>query len=318
MKKYVVNRILSVIFTLFVLSILTFSLTHIMSGDPAAIILGSEAGEQQLEALRESMGLNDSVIVQYLRWLGNIFHGDLGNSYFNNNTVGDLILSHMSASVTLAIFAEIVALLIAIPLGVIGAQHKGKWQDNIVSTFSMAGMSLPDFILALLLVLLLAVQFKLFPVSGYKTIDTGIDVWASYLVLPTLALAFRQAALIVRTTRSSMLEVLSLDYIKTVRAKGLKNGKIMYKHALRNALVTIITVIGQTFGSLIAGTAVVESVFNIPGMGQLIVSSILKRDYPTIQGVVLVIGSMYILINLATDLIYGFINPKIRITGDAQ
>lgn len=315
MKKYIIDRLISVIITLLILSVLAFSLTHIMSGDPATIILGSEAGEEQVNALRESMGLNDNIIIQYFRWILNVIRGNFGDSYFNNNSVNELIKAHFSASVMLAVFAEIVALVIAIPMGVLAAKHKNGWQDNVISAVSLFGLSVPDFIIALILVLIFAVKIKLFHVSGYKPASEGLGVYFSYMALPVLALGLRQAALIVRTTRSSLLDVLNLDYIKTAKSKGLSGNKILYKHALRNAFITIITVIGQSFGSLIAGTAVVESVFGIPGMGQLIVSSILKRDYPTIQGVILVIGVIYILINLITDLLYGVINPRIRISG---
>ncbi len=313
--KYFINRIVSVLVTLFILSIFIFNLTHIIDGDPARIILGTEASEEAIQQLRTEMGLNDPVIVQYIRWFTDAVHGDLGDSYFRNESVMSAIGAHISCSLNLAVWAQLIALMLALPFGIIAARYRGGWQDGTVSVIALLGLSLPSFVLALLLILFFGAKLKLLPVAGYKTTADGMLLHLKYLVLPAVALGCRQAALTTRMTRSSVSEILNTDYIKTAKAKGLSQRVILYKHALRNALNTIITVIGQSFGGLIAGAAVVESTFNIPGMGQLLVTSVQKRDYPVIQGVVLVVSLIYVTINFIVDILYGVIDPRVRVAG---
>ena len=315
MKKYIAGRVVSVIVTLFVLSLFIFFLTHNAAGDPASNMLGSDATPEQVQELREQLGLNDSLTTQYIRWVKDALSGDLGDSYFRKQSVVASIGECIVPTLELSLYAEILALLISIPGGIIAARLKGRTGDWIVSVFALVGLSAPCFIYGLLLILLFGVDLRVLPVSGYKTFAAGAWNHYRYLILPTISLALTQAPLLTRITRSSMVEVLNSDYIKTAKAKGLKSTNVLAKHAFRNAFNTILTVLGQSVGSLIAGAAVIETLFNIPGMGQLVVNAVLKRDYPLIQGLVLVISLIYIVINLIIDLLYGVVDPRIRITG---
>ena len=311
MKKYIAGRLISVVVTLFVLSLFIFFLTHNTAGDPASNMLGSDATPEQVQELREELGLNDSLMTQYIRWVKDACTGDLGNSYFRKQSVVASIGECIVPTLELSLYAEILALLISIPGGIIAARLKGRFGDWVVSIFALVGLSAPCFIYGLLLILFFGVDLKVLPVSGYKTFSAGIWNHYRYLILPTISLALTQAPLLTRITRSSMVEVLNSDYIKTAKAKGLKSTKVLAKHAFN----TILTVLGQSVGSLIAGAAVIETLFNIPGMGQLVVNAVLKRDYPLIQGLVLVVSLIYIIINFIIDLLYGVVDPRIRITG---
>ncbi|MBQ2744649.1 MAG: ABC transporter permease [Lachnospiraceae bacterium] len=316
MKKYVGKRIFSVIVTLFVLSLFIFFLTHSTAGDPASNMLGSDATEEQVEQLREELGLNDPLLTQYFNWIADALKGDFGDSYFRKQSVIEAIGECITPTLELALYAEILAIIISIPCGIFAAKKKGAATDLGVSAFALVGLSVPCFIYGLLLILYFGVDLGVLPVSGYKTIEEyGTSEHFSYMVLPIISLALTQAPLLTRITRSSMVEVLSLDYIKTAKAKGLKGTTILTKHAFRNAFNTILTVLGQSIGSLVAGAAVIETLFNIPGMGQLVVNAVLKRDYPLIQGLVLVISLVYIVINFTIDMLYGVIDPRIRVSG---
>lgn len=315
MGRYILNRIAGVIVTLFILSIAIFAITHIMSGDPALAMLGSDASTQQVEELREQMGLNQPLTAQYFNWIKEALSGNLGDSYFRHQTVVQALGERIGPSAELAVVSELIAIIIGIPFGITAAKRKGEGADLTVSSASILGMSMPAFLLGLLLVLVFSVGLGILPTSGYVTVARGgLAAHISYMVIPCVTMGFGQSALIMRITRSSFAEVMSRDYIKTAKAKGLKESIILYKHVFRNAAATIVTILGQSFGSLIAGVAVLETMFNIPGMGQLIVDSVLKRDYPVIQGAVLFISLLYVLINLIVDISYGFIDPRIRIT----
>ncbi len=317
MKKYIGKRILSVIVTLFVLSLFIFFLTHNTVGDPASNMLGSDATKEQVDALRDELGLNDPLITQYINWVKDALQGDLGDSYFRKQSVVASIGECIVPTLELAFYAEILAILISIPCGIIAAKKKGRAADLGISMFALIGLSAPCFIYGLLLILYFGVDLHVLPVSGYRTLADGVAEHYRYLVLPIISLALTQAPLLTRITRSSMAEVLSSDYIKTAKGKGLKGFTILAKHAFRNAFNTILTVLGQSIGSLVAGAAVIETLFNIPGMGQLVVNAVLKRDYPLIQGLVLVISLIYIIINFAIDMLYGVIDPRIRVSGKA-
>lgn len=313
MHIYLMKRILSAIPVLLIVSIVIFLIIHITPGSPASIILGEEATEVQIAELEESLGLNLPIHEQYFNWMGGVLQGDLGTSYFMKEPVTHSIISHLSPTLSLAIFAQIVALLIAIPLGVIAANRRGSVTDASMMIFALLGMSIPSFLLALLLVLLFGVQLGWLPVAGYRDIGAGLFTHLKYLILPAISLGAIQAALIARMTRSSMLEVLNMNYIKSARAKGVKDFKIVIKHAFRNALLPILTVVGQTFGTLITGAVVVETIFNIPGIGQLIINSVERRDFAVIQGSVLFITVTYVFLNLVIDLLYGVIDPRVRL-----
>lgn len=314
MKKFIIKRILSVIPVLFIVSVVIFSLVHLVPGDPAAAMLGDLATEQDVEALRIRMGLDKPLIQQYLVWIGNLFHGDFGMSVANNETVASMIASHVKPTISFALYSLLIAAVIAIPLGMIAARRKGSALDHAVTVLSLTGISLPSFLLGLFLMLIFAVRLRWFPVSGYKDLSEGLIPHLRSLTLPAIALGFMNAALMMRMTRASMLEVLNSDYIKMAKAKGVKNFSLVAKHAFKNTMVTVITVFGQSIVQALSGAAVVESLFAIPGLGQLMVNSIGRRDYYVIQAIVLLIAVFNVLINMLIDLLYGLVDPRVRIS----
>lgn len=314
MKRFIAKRIISVIPVLIIVSIVIFSLIHLVPGDPATAMLGDLATEEDITALRIRMGLDKPLIEQYFIWIGNIFHGDFGMSVVNNETVGSLIISHIRPTISLAIYALVIAAVIAIPLGMIASRKKGSAIDHVVSVISLAGISLPSFLLGLFLMLLFSVKFRIFPVSGYKEISEGFLEHIRSLTLPAIALGFMNAALMMRMTRASMLEVLGSDYIKMAKAKGVKEFSLLAKHAFKNTLVTLITIFGQSIVQALSGAAVVESLFAVPGLGQLMVNSIGRRDYYVIQAIVLLIAVINVVINMIIDILYGFVDPRVRVS----
>ena len=314
MKRFIAKRIISVIPVLIIVSIVIFSLIHLVPGDPATAMLGDLATEEDIAALRIRMGLDKPLIEQYFIWIGNIFHGDFGMSVVNNETVGSLIISHIRPTISLAIYALVIAAVIAIPLGMIASRKKGSAIDHVVSVISLAGISLPSFLLGLFLMLLFSVKFRIFPVSGYKEISEGFLEHIRSLTLPAIALGFMNAALMMRMTRASMLEVLGSDYIKMAKAKGVKEFSLLAKHAFKNTLVTLITIFGQSIVQALSGAAVVESLFAVPGLGQLMVKSIGRRDYYVIQAIVLLIAVINVVINMIIDILYGFVDPRVRVS----
>lgn len=318
MKKFVLKRILTLIPVLLVVSVVIFMLVHLAPGDPAAMLLGDKASEAEIAALREEMGLNDPLIVQYFNWMNDIFHGDLGKSVFIRGSMTDILADHLGPTLALTTYALILAAIFAVPLGIIAAKNRGRMPDHIVSVTSMVGISMPSFLLGLLLILAFAVNLKWFPSSGYVTVRQG-GLWENlrYLTLPAIALGFIESGLMIRMTRSAMLEVLGSDYIRMAKSKGVSPRSILLKHALRNSLISIVTVIGQAFMVLLAGAAVVETVFNIPGVGQLTVNSVMRRDYEVIQAIVLMISVTNVLVSLIIDLLYGLIDPRARV-GSAE
>lgn len=313
MKAYLFKRLLSLLPVLFVVSTIVFLILHLTPGDPAVVILGDEASQEQVEALRQQLGLNRPVLEQYVSWLTGALQGDLGNSYFMNETVIESIVSHLGPTISLGLLAEAVAILLAIPLGVIAARRKGTATDQSVMVFSLLGMSVPNFLLSLFLILVFSVTLRWLPVAGYQPLSEGLWNHLKFLLLPAFALGTAHAALIARMTRSAMLEVLNANYIKTARAKGVRERWVIYKHALRNAFLPILTVAGQSFLSLMGGTAIVETIFAIPGIGQLIVNAVMRRDYAVVQGAVLYVTFAFVFINLAVDMLYGLINPQVRL-----
>lgn len=299
---------------LFIVSLVVFLIIHMTPGDPAHVILGETATEEQIENLRQQLGLNKPIYEQYFSWIGGVITGDLGYSYFMKMSVSSALLEHLGPTVSLSLLAELIAIFIGIPLGILAAKHKGSVLDQSFMGFSLMGISIPSFLLGLLLILFFGVQLKLLPVAGYVPLNENIGSHLKYLILPAFSLGIMQAALIARMTRSSMLDVLNTNYVKTALSKGVKQRNIVLKHALRNAFLPILTVIGQTFGVLITGAAVIETVFNIPGIGQLIINSIERRDFSTIQGAILFMTLAYVMINLIIDLLYGVIDPRVRLS----
>lgn len=313
MRKFIVGRIVSIIPVLIIVSVVIFSVVHLTPGDPAASILGDEATAEDIAALRARMGLDRPIVEQYFVWINNIFHGDFGMSVAGNETVASMLSSHWEPTISLAIFSTIIALCIAIPLGILAARQKGTVVDSGVSALSLMGISLPSFLLGLFLMMVFAVKLKWLPVSGYKSMSDGFAAHIRSLILPGVALGFMHSALLMRMTKASMLEVLNSDYIKMAKAKGVKEFFLVAKHAFRNALIPIITTIGQSIVGALAGAAVVESIFAIPGMGQLMVNSIGRRDYYVIQAIVLIVASINVFVNLVVDLLYGIADPRVRL-----
>lgn len=313
MAKYILKKAIQVLTVLFIVSFVTFFIIHLTPGDPARVMLGADASEEAVEALREQMGLNRPLPVQYIEWLGNVCKGDLGTSIFMEGTMLQIIGERLRPTVELTLFALIIAVIIAIPTGILAAKGRGRAMDQGMMVVSMLGVSVPNFLLGLLLVLLFAVRLHWLPASGYQEIaDVGWGTHLRYLLLPAVSLGMMHAALLSRMTRSSMLEVLNKDYIKMARAKGVKAFSLMFKHALRNALLPIITVIAQSFVSLMAGALVTETIFNIPGIGKLVIDSIGRRDYEVVQALVLLIAVMNVIIMFVLDILYGIIDPRIR------
>mgnify|MGYP001188783528 CR=1 FL=1 len=314
MGSYILKRVLSMIPVLFIVATIVFFLIHLVPGDPAAVILGPEATPQEVEQLREQLGLNKPIYEQFFSWFVGLFQGDLGDSIYMRKPVLEAFSDHIGPTLSLALLAQGISILIAIPIGVLAAKKRGTSVDRVFMLIAMIGLSLPSFLLGLLLMLLFGVHLKWLPAAGYQPISAGIWEHIRYMILPAFALGTIQAAVIARMTRSSMLDVLSMNYIKTAKAKGLKQRVIIYKHAFRNAFIPILTILGETFGSLITGAVVTETVFNLPGIGQLVVNAIVRRDYEVIQGTILIMAMMYLLLNLLIDLLYGVIDPRVRLS----
>jgi peptide/nickel transport system permease protein len=314
MAGFLLRRAAALIPVLIVVAIVTFLLIHIMPGDAAAVMLGPEATPAQVETLRESLGLNQPLYVQFFTWVGNALQGDLGQSFFIGLPVSTVIHAALAPTINLAIFAELIAILIGVPAGIVAARKQGSATDQSVMIGALLGISVPSFLLGLFLMLIFSVLLGWLPVAGYSPLEDGVFETLKYLFLPGIALGSMQAALIARMTRTSMLETLSKPYLKTAKAKGLSGNRIIYKHALRNAAMPILTTVGQTLGTLVAGAAVVETVFNVPGIGQLIINSIERRDIVVIQGVILVIAVSYVLINFLVDVLYSVLDPRVRLS----
>lgn len=312
MGSYIIKRIFALIPVLLVVAVVCFIIIHITPGDPASVMLGSQASEEDLEKLREQLGLNLPIYQQFFSWFTGILRGDLGHSIFMNIPVSHAILEHIGPTISLTILAQTIAIIFAIPLGIFAANKRGSIFDQGIMMFALIGISVPSFLIGLNLILLFAVHLGWLPAAGYQPLSSGFIAHYKYLIMPALSLGVMQGALIARMTRASMLEVSSENYIRTAEAKGLKESVVIYKHALRNAFIPILTVIGLSFATLIGGAVVTEKVFNIPGIGQLIVNSVLRRDYEVIQGTVLLIASTYVFINLIVDICYAYIDPRVR------
>ena len=315
MRKYILKRLLSMIPAVFVVSVVIFLIIHLTPGDPAAVMLGDQADPEAIAALREALGLNDPLPVQYLRWLGGVLQGDLGQSLYSDESMISMLLSHLGPTLSLTVFALAISLIVAVPLGILAARKRGALADNAISVFSMIGISMPSFLLGLLLMLVFAVTLRWLPAAGYKTLaEDGMAEHLRYLVMPSIALGFMEAGLILRMTRSSMLEVLGSDYIRMAKAKGEKSLAITCKHAIKNALIPIVTTVGQTFMGLLSGATVVESIFNIPGIGKMTITAVQQRDYEVVQAVVLFVSMINIVVCLVVDLIYAAIDPRVRLS----
>ena len=310
--QYVARRLVATIPVMAVVATFVFLLLRLTTGDPAAIIAGDNATAQDVAAVRTKLGLDRPIAQQFVIWLGNMARGDLGESFFFKKKVSELILDRIEPTVSLSICTLVLAVILAVPLGVTAAYRRGTWVDRFVMGLSVMGFSVPAFVIGYTLIYVFAIQFGWLPVQGYQRISQGLGGFIERLILPSLTLAAIYVALIARITRGSVLEVLSADYVRTARAKGLADLLVMVRHVLRNAAVPIVTVIGLGIAVLIGGVVVTESVFSIPGLGRLTVDAVLARDYPTVQAVVLLFSLTYVLINLIVDLTYTVLDPRIR------
>ncbi len=314
MLRFVLTRLLAVVPVLFVVSCVVFLILRLAPGDPAAVIAGNSATPADIEQIRTHLGLNEPLPVQYGIWMGKVLQGDLGHSYFLNKPVTQLIVQRLEPTASLALGTMLLAVLMAVPLGTVAAARMGGWLDRLLSVVSVAGFSVPVFVTGYVLIYVFAIQLQWLPVQGYEPLGGkgGVLAWARQLILPWMALSIIYVALIARITRASVSEALTEDYIRTARAKGLKEQVVLLRHALRNAAVPIVTVIGIGVALLIGGVVVTETVFAIPGLGSLTVDVVLNRDFPVIQGLVLFFAVSYVIINLLVDLSYLVLDPRIR------
>lgn len=313
MLRYIAQRILAAVPVMGFVALFVFLLLRLSPGDPAAIIAGDAATPAQLEAIRDKLGLNEPIHLQFIDWIGRLFQGDFGTSILSGTPVSGMIMSRLEPTVSLALTTIVLAILIAVPLGVIAAWKQGTWIDRLVMAISVLGFSVPVFVIAYVMINVFAMNLKWLPVQGFRSIiDDGIGPFAERIALPTLTLTLLYIALIARITRTSMLEVMGEDYVRTARAKGLREGRVLMRHALRNCAVPIVTVIGIGFALIISGVVVTESVFNLPGIGRLTVDAVLARDYPVIQAVILLASLVYVVINLLIDIAYVLLDPRIR------
>jgi peptide/nickel transport system permease protein len=312
MLSYAARRIAATIPVMLIVALIVFSLLYLAPGDPAAIIAGDQATPADVERIRASLGLDRPFVVRFADWLWHVVRGDLGVSIFTNLPVTQMIAQRVGPTVSLMATTLLLSIALAIPMGVVAAWRQGRIVDRAVMVLAVLGFSVPVFVVGYLLAYVFALQLDWLPVQGYAPLAEGFWPWLSRLILPSVALGGIYIALLARITRASMLEVLGQDYVRTARAKGLGERPILFVHALKNAAVPIVTVIGLGFAALIGGAVVTESVFAIPGLGRLTVDAILRRDYPVIQGVVLLFSFVYVLVNLAVDLLYTVFDPRIR------
>jgi len=312
MLGYIVQRILAAIPVMGFVALFVFLMLRLTPGDPAAIIAGDTATPEQLERIRDALGLNDPLHIQFFSWIADLLRGDFGVSVISNRPVIDLIAARMEPTISLALTTIILSVLIAVPLGVIAAWKQGTLIDKFVMVISVLGFSVPVFVIGYLMISLFAMQLNWFPVQGFRPIGDGLGDFLHRIALPTFTLTLLYIALIARITRTSMLEILGDDYVRTARAKGLPEWRVLTRHALRNCSVPIITVIGIGFALIISGVVVTESVFNLPGLGRLTVDAVLARDYPVIQAVILLASLIYVVINLLIDIAYVLLDPRIR------
>ncbi len=311
MLGYIVRRVLSTIPVMAVVALFVFSLLYLAPGDPAAIIAGDQASPADVDRIRASLGLDRPFLVRFGEWVWNVLNGDLGTSIFTNLPVTHMIAQRIEPTLSLMVLTLIVSIALAVPMGVLAAWKHGTWIDRGIMMLAVFGFSVPVFVVGYLLAYVFALQLGWLPVQGYTPLSAGVWPWLQNLILPSIALGLLYIALIARITRATMLEVLSQDYVRTAKAKGLGQRPILFLHALKNAAVPIVTVIGIGVALLIGGAVVTESVFAIPGLGRLVVDAILRRDYPVIQGVVLLFSFIYVLVNLGVDLLYTLFDPRI-------
>jgi len=312
MLAYIARRLLATVPVMTVVAVFVFAMLRLTPGDPAAIIAGAAATSQDIVLIRQKLGLDRPIVSQFFIWVAHLLSGDFGESFFYKKQVAELIADRVGPTLALATLTMALSIVISVPLGVLAAYRQGTWVDRIVMGFSVLGFSVPVFVIGYSLIYVFSIRLNWLPVQGYQPMSEGFAGFVQRLVLPSVTLSVIYIALIARITRTSVLEVLNEDYIRTARAKGLTDRVVLMRHALRNAAVPIVTVIGLGIALLIGGVVVTESVFSIPGLGRLTVDAVLARDYPTVQAVILLFSLVYVLINLLVDVSYPLLDPRIR------
>lgn len=312
MLGYIIRRLLAAIPVMGTVAVIAFTLLHLTPGDPAALIGGDLASPEDLRRIREQLGLERPIVEQFIGWLSHVLRGDLGTSLFTQIPVSQLIAQRLEPTLMIGLTIMVFAVIVAIPLGVIAAWKAGSWIDQLIMTLAVIAFSMPIFLIGYLLIFKFSVELKWFPARGYEPLANGPAKFFPHIVLPSLTVSFIYIALLTRMTRATMLDVLNQDYIRTARAKGMAAPRLLAIHALKNAAVPIVTMVGIGLSSLLGGIVVTETVFAIPGLGRLMIDAILRRDFPILQGVILVLSALYVLINLVIDLSYSFFDPRIR------
>jgi len=312
MGGLILRRLAATVPIMLIVATVVFLLLRFSPGDPARVIAGEMATEEAVAEIRRDLGLDQPVLTQYLRWMGQLARGDLGHSVISRRPVTELIVQRLPPTLSLAFSAITLTLLLAIPFGVMAAWFHGRWLDRAITGVAVLAFSVPSFVIGYLLILAFSVQLNWLPVQGFRAPGDGLLDWARHLVLPTFTLATVYVALITRITRASMLDILGEDFVRTARAKGVTERFVLFRHALRNAAVPIVTIVGVGITALISGVVVTETIFNIAGVGRLIVDSVLARDYPVVQGTILFFSFAYIFVNLLIDVLYVLLDPRIR------
>lgn len=312
MGKQIIRRLIALVPVLAVVGVLVFLLVHVAPGDPAAVMAGNEATPERIAQLRQEMGLDRPVWEQFVSWVSAVLRGDLGESLFLNQSVSESLVQRMEPTGLLTLYALLFSIAIGLPAGIVAALKRNSWIDRLTMMTALGGVCIPSFWLGILLILSFAVWLRVLPAAGYVSFMQDPLENFRYLLMPAFSLGLQSAALLARVVRSSMLEVLQEDYVRTAKAKGLRERVVLVRHALPNAMIPALTVIGNSMGTLLGGAVVTEQVFNTPGIGRLIVVSVMRRDFPVIQGAVLAIAVVYVLVNLAVDIAYAFADPRIR------
>jgi len=312
MATYVLKRLVAMVPVLLLVSIVIFSLLHLTPGDPVVVMLGEEATPESRDALRRELGLDRPLPIQYGVWLGRVLQGDLGRSIRTHQPVSEAILQRLPVTLELSLLAMVVSLAIALPAGIVAAVRRNSNADLLSTVFSLLGVSMPNFLLAVLLIYVLSLQLRWLPPIGYVNPFEDLGANLKAMIMPSITLGTALAAVVARLTRSTLLEVLNQDYVRTAWAKGLREGVIIQRHAMKNSLIPVVTVVGLQLGNLLGSAIVTETIFALPGVGRLVIDSIFQRDFPLVQGVVLYLALIFLLINLLVDLLYAYLDPRIR------
>ena len=312
MGRYIVHRLLSAIPVLLIVTLISFCIMQLVPGDPAAVMAGPQATKLEIESMRRQLGLDEPFLRQLWNWYLGLAQGDLGRSILLGRSVAQAIAERLPVTLALAFLSFAFTIAIGVPCGILAALRQNTWVDQAVMTVALIGVSLPNFWLGLMLIVLFSVMLDLMPAGGYVPLAQGLGAWFRSLLLPALSLGLLQIGLLARITRSTMLEVLRQDYVRTARAKGLSAFKVVGKHALKNAMIPVVTVVGIIFSLLLSGSVVIETVYSLPGLGRLLATSIFSRDYPVIQGGLLITAAMFVAINLAVDVLYALLDPRVR------